>query len=81
MMYCPNGFQKDSNGCDMCKCAANPFNKPQTIPVKRPLTTWTRPKVIVHPTSLTFCTLIHFCCGKTRFFRFLDYQIPQPTFH
>merc|ERR1719326_497750 len=21
MMYCPNGFEKDANGCDVCMCA------------------------------------------------------------
>ncbi len=37
MMYCPNGFQKDANGCDMCRCASSP--------VKKLPTTWTRPEV------------------------------------
>ena len=25
MMYCPNGFVKDENGCEMCRCVGKSF--------------------------------------------------------
>ena len=31
-MFCPNGFQKDEHGCDICKCYQCPVFKCKSCP-------------------------------------------------
>jgi hypothetical protein len=58
MMYCPNGHQIDSNGCQVCQCNEAPRPTPQPTPIPPTI----KPVTILNDETNSECPLIQPSC-------------------